>query len=136
MCRVIRLAEALDTSAGALLGEAVGETETADLAGLAAKLELLNKQFARQNESRRKRWRAFFIILLILTGGILIRELIEFIFTQSALYSHEPSIGIIGGADGPTAILVASAVNPMEQWLFALIAAILAIIGICKTGRR
>ena len=49
---LIRLAEVLDTSVTVLLGETVEtqENEPTDLKVLSEKLELLNEQFARQNE--------------------------------------------------------------------------------------
>ena len=38
-----------------------------------------------------------------------------------------PDIGIIGGADGPTAVLIATAATPLPPWLLALLLGILAI---------
>ena len=40
---------------------------------------------------------------------------------------------IIGGADGPTQIMVARAVNPISDWIFDLIGVIAAGIGIYAT---
>ena len=132
---LIRIAEELDTTVNVLLDETVNVDESADLKILAAKLELLNGQFAKQNESRRKLWRGIFIALVIISGLVLAWELIEFVFSQSMIGSVDGSVGIIGGADGPTAILVASAVNPITDWLWAVICAIIAIVGICRTKR-
>ena len=84
---LIRLAEALDTSVTVLLGETIDmqENEPTDLKVLSEKLELLNEQFARQNEKRRKIWRAVFVAIGIVASVVLLGELIEFIFTQTAL---------------------------------------------------
>lgn len=62
---LIRLAEVLDTSVTVLLGETVEpqENEPTDLKVLSEKLELLNEQFARQNEKRRKGWRTVFVAI-------------------------------------------------------------------------
>ena len=66
---LIRLAEALDTSVTELLGETAGSEpasgESAELKAIAAKLELLNEQFAARCERQRKLWRAVFILFLI-----------------------------------------------------------------------
>lgn len=132
---LMRIAEELDTSVNVLLDETVVVEENTDIKVLAAKLELLNGQFAKQNESRRKMWRAIFIVLGVISGIVLAWELIEFAFSQSMIGSVDGSVGIIGGADGPTAILVASAVNPISDWLWALICGIVAVVGICSTKR-
>ncbi|MBQ8334071.1 MAG: hypothetical protein IJX93_09900 [Clostridia bacterium] len=50
--------------------------------------------------------------------------------------SIEENTAIIGGADGPTRILIAGTVNPIEEWVFAVIAAAAAGVGIYKTRRR
>lgn len=132
---LICIAEELGTTVNELLGETVSADEGTDTQILAAKLELLNEQFARQNENRRKLWRGIFIAVGIISALVLAWELIEFIVSQSMINSMGGSVGIIGGADGPTAILVASAVNPVNEWLWALICVVISIIGICKTRR-
>ena len=72
----------------------------------------------------------------IVACAVLVGELIQFIFTQTAISSMDESIGIIGGADGPTQILVARTVNPISDWIFALIGIIAAGIGIYATRRK
>ena len=135
---LIRLAEVLDTSVTVLLDETIDmqENEPTDLKVLSEKLELLNEQFARQNEKRRKIWRAVFVAIGIIASIMLLGELIEFIFTQTTIISMDESIGIIGGADGPTQIMVARTVNPISDWIFALIGVIAAGIGIYATQKR
>ena len=133
---MIHIAEALDTSVNVLLGAPAEESEQdAALTAIASKLELLNEQFARQNEKRRKIWRAVFVAIGIIASIVLLGELIEFIFTQTVISSENESIGIIGGADGPTRILIASTVNPIGEWIFAVVALVAAGIGIYKTKR-
>ena len=63
---LIKLAEELDTTVNILLGETVEPTETTEIQALAAKLELLNEQFAKRNETRRKVWRIVFLVLGVL----------------------------------------------------------------------
>ena len=119
---LIRLAEELDTSVTVLLGEtAVAEPdENAELKAIAAKLELLNEQFAARCERQRKLWRVIFVLL-----GV------------AALLVIWSDTTIIGGNDGPTNILCGSNI-PFQagKWLIAIAAAILAVVGIYKTRKR
>ncbi|MBQ8187764.1 MAG: helix-turn-helix domain-containing protein [Clostridia bacterium] len=133
---LIRIAEELDTTVMVLLGETAVQEEPEDLKALSVKLELLNEQFARQNETRRKIWRVIFVAIAGIAGAVLLGELIQFIYTQAVMNSIEESTAIIGGADGPTRILIAGTVNPIEEWVFAVIAAAAAGVGIYKTRRR
>lgn len=133
---LIRIAEELDTTVTVLLGETAPQEEAVDIKALSAKLELLNEQFAKQNENRRRIWRIIFIAVGVIAGVVLMGELIELIYTQAMLNSIEENVGIIGGADGPTRIMVANAVNPIDEWIFAVIAAVVSVVGIYKTKRR
>ena len=133
---LIRIAEELETTVNILLGETVKPEEPVDMQVLSAKLERLNEQFAKQNENRRRIWRIIFIALGVIAGVMLLGELVEFIYTQAMLNSIEESTAIIGGADGPTHIFVASTDNPIGGWIIAGIAAIVSVIGIYKTRRR
>lgn len=133
---LVRIAEELNTTVTVLLGETVVPDEPEDMKALSAKLEILNEQFAKQNENRRKIWRVIFIAVGIISGIVLIGELIEFIYSQTAMNSLEESTSIIGGAIGPTRILITDTVNPIREWIFALIAAAAAGIGIYRTRRR
>ena len=77
---LIKLAEELDTTVNTLLGETVEPTETTEIKALAAKLELLNEQFAKRNETRRKVWRIAFIVLGVLALFSIARGLTEYIY--------------------------------------------------------
>lgn len=133
---LIRIAEELDTTVTVLLGETVVPDEPEDMKALSAKLELLNEQFAKQSENRRRIWRAIFIAVAVIAGMVLLGELIEFIYSQAVMDSIDESTSIIGGADGPTRILIAGTVKPIGEWILALIAAVAAGIGIYRTRRR
>ena len=54
----------------------------------------------------------------------------------SGLLDENTSIGIIGGADGPTSILVASTARPGSKWILALAAAALAGAGLYATRKK
>src|SRR5699024_6370193 len=63
---VIKIAEVLETTVNVLLGEELPQHEEQDLTKtLAAKLEVLNEQYSKQNESRRKIWRIISAVILI-----------------------------------------------------------------------
>ena len=119
---LIRLAEVLNTSVNSLLGETEeSEPEKISLTELSQKLELLTVQFADHNEKHRKRMRITLVILLVITLFLLIQSVILLCaasvtvdVSSTNVYFAEPSdeitpsLGIIGGADGPTAILIAT----------------------------
>ncbi|MBE6037325.1 MAG: helix-turn-helix domain-containing protein [Clostridiales bacterium] len=146
---LIRIAEELDTTVSVLLGETLPDSAAAgndtgtvssaaspDLQTLAAKLEVLNQQFARQAENRRKIGRALATVSCI---GCSIALLLFLLITISmlGLSSTNPSMGIIGGADGPTAIFITTSAAPGPGALFLLLAGLVfSIIGLYKTRRK
>ena len=148
---LIRLAEVLNTSVNSLLGETEeSEPEKISLTELSQKLELLTVQFADHNEKHRKRTRITLVILLVITLFLLIQNVIV-LCTASVMVEvsatnvyitetqGDPSIGIIGGADGPTAILIATTGFPWFELFLSvlfLVASVLLIIGIVKTRRK
>lgn len=76
---VIQIAEVLDTTVNVLLGEEIPSSEEPDfIKTLAAKLEVLNEQYSKQDERRRKIWRMVFAVILIVSAASLIRYLIFF----------------------------------------------------------
>lgn len=130
---LIKIAEALNTTVNSLLGRAEPEpAENAEsLKAIAAKLELLNEQFAKRIDRSRRIWRAVFIALGAVALAVIVREMLEFAFEGTV----SSSIGIIGGADGPTSIIVTGSFRwwPLITSTAALIA---AVIGLCHTRRR
>ena len=137
---LLRIAAELDTTVNVLLGDTVDAEESSDLKTIAAKLEVLNEQFAKRNETRRKVWRAIFIVIGVLALFALIQMLIKVIWLQIVINSvsnnGSASTAIIGGADGPTSILVATVTARYGVIAVAAIAIIVAIVGICKTKRN
>lgn len=135
---LIRLAEELDTSVTVLLGEtAVAEPdENAELKAIAAKLELLNEQFAARCERQQKLWRAVFILLGAAALLVLLCQLIEWFSYQAAMERIWADMTIIGGNDGPTNILCGSTLVQTGTWVIAVSAAVIAGIGIYKTRKK
>lgn len=137
---LMRIAAELDTTVNVLLGDTVDAEENSDLKTIAAKLEVLNEQFAKRNETRRKVWRAIFITTGILALFSLIQMVIKVVWLQIVINSvgniGDASVSIIGGADGPTSILVATVTARYGVIAVAAIVVIVAIVGICKTKRN
>ena len=133
---LIRLSKELDTTVGKLLGETIAPQSTSEIQLLAARLENLNEQFARRNESRRRAWRIFFICLGVVALLSFVACFINFVFSMRAINDMNASIGIIGGADGPTAILVAREDFGFTRLIIPIIATIASAIGIWKTKKR
>ena len=130
---LISLSEALDVSVNALLGEGVEESKEEDrIKILAAKLEVLNEQFARQNEKKRKRARIIFILLIVLIGALLITDLATVL---SIVTSIGKDVTIIGWADGPTNILIAKSGYNYTRPIFLVCLGVAAVIGLFKTRR-
>ncbi len=126
------LAEVLDVPTSTLLGETVAEeekTENDAIRALAEKLEVINAQLARRNEQRRKAWRIVWMLTALLTTVSLSAKLAA----RVAIERGAASIGVIGGADGPTSIFVTSSLVPLVQFLPLLLLLIGALIGIYKT---
>lgn len=126
------IAEVLDVPTGTLLGETVTETEESEseaIRALAEKLEVINAQLARRNEQRRKAWRVVWVLAAVFAAGMLT----AMIATRIAIEKGAASIGIIGGADGPTSIFVTSSLVPYVQFLPLLLLLVGALIGIYKT---
>ena len=133
---LIKLAEALDTTVGTLLGSAVEETETSEFQALAAKLELLNEQLEKRNEIHRKAWRVTHILFGVLALVAIARDLVQYVHFLNAMDEINSNVSIICGIDSLTNIYVT---NGSFKILVIIIPAILAIIsgiGLYKTRRR
>ena len=137
---LLRIAVELDTTVNVLLGDTVDAEESPDLKAIAAKLEVLNEQFAKRSETRCKVWRAIFIAVGALALFSLIQMVIKVVWLQIVINSvgniGDASTSIIGGADGPTSILVATVTARYGVIAVAAIVVVVAIIGICKTKRN
>ena len=133
---LITLAEALDVSVAALLGEEIPEEDVPTVRALAAKLELLNEQFAKRAERSRRLWRLAFGTVICAAILALILELIPVIAAlvgAGATLGGGGSVGIIGGADGPTAIFVTSTLISWPALLVTTLLLVTAILGFSKT---
>jgi len=134
--QLIDLAAALETDVATLLGEVPTEPAAPDdLKVMAAKLELLNEQFAREQERKRKTRRSICIVVLVLAVLTAIRSLLPWLFTLYLSVAERSNTAIIGGADGPTAITIVGTLEFLPVLFCAAIAAA-AIVGIHRTRRK
>lgn len=133
---LIALADALDVPVVTLLGETASQEEAPTLQSLAAKLELLNEQFAKRAERNRKIWRIICIVAGCVAISVLLFEvvaLIHYFVQANASLGEDAATAIIGGADGPTAILVASVSVKIPTFLVAILALVISILGLRRT---
>lgn len=133
---LIRIAAVLDTSVTVLLGETMASEDNYEINTVAAKLELLNEEFANRIEKRRKIWRRLFIGIGIVSFIILLQMVIGFIHFQIITNDIQSNSSIIGGADGPTSILATTAFVKYDSMITAIIGAIVSVVGFGKTKRR
>lgn len=133
---LIMIAEELDTSVSVLLGETLEANEETELKMIAAKLELMNEQFAKRNERHRKIWRAVFITVIVLCVVTFLYEVIDFVYWKAVMDDINSSTSIIGGYDSPTSIYVSSISFKTGTFIAALVALVVSIVGVWKTNRK
>ena len=137
---LIRIADELDTTVAILLGELTEQNDhsaqNTELKEIAAKLEILNEQFAKRNERQRKIWRTVFIILGVIVVFVLFYELAGMLHFWTAIDAIHENVSSIGGYDGPTNIYISNGSLKIGALIVTLLVAALSIIGIYKTRRK
>lgn len=130
---LIKIADALDTTVNVLLGEEVPETaEQESTQAIAAKLELLNEQFAKRSERNRKTWRIVFVTIGIVALAGIVNELLFL----SELLQINSSTPIIGGADSATQMYVTGSGSHWIGLIITVLAGIVSVVGIHHTRRK
>lgn len=128
-----RLADALDTTVSVLLDAEAPHVEPAQTIDMiAAKLEVLNAQVARQAEQRRRGWRCCFAALLVgaLLGlAALAAEAGYGWYATRQLAARE---GLIGGADAPAQMWISG----NGAWLAATLCGLAGLFGLWQTRRK
>lgn len=133
---LIKIAQVLDTSVNVLLGEAAAENEDSEIKILAEKLEKLNEQIAKRNDRNRKIWRAVFIAVVIFAVISLGTDIAVLLNDKFPAGITSGSIGIIGGADGPTNIYVSDISFRFSSIILAVIAFAVSVAGLVKTRKK
>ena len=140
---LIRLADVFEIPVGELLGESLPPAgDKSELQAIADKREQLNSLLAQRNAQHRRLQRICAVCLLVTACVVGFGVLLPSLSMSLLLTAHSDaaSVGIIGGADGPTAIFVT---GPQPNWgLFVLIAAgcigavTAGILLLWKAGKR
>lgn len=138
---VIQIAEVLDTTVNILLGEEIPSSEEPDfIKTLAAKLEVLNEQYSKQNEHHRKIWGVVFVTILIVAAVSLIR----YSFFFASIYqmknigdvSASTSVTVIDGGDVPAYIPIWYYLSVLKPVLLSALAAVASAIGLYRTRKK
>ena len=122
---LIKIAEVFEVTVGTLLGETVEIKDTkTELEEISQKLENLNAMMAERNSRSRRIWLTAVAVCLILIAAIMIAYIVISTIQLLTFVSPYASVGIIGGADGPTQILV----SPAPDWFGIIITAVVTAI--------
>lgn len=123
---LLALSEALETPVSALLGEEIKEPETDDLKAISQKLEVINLQLSRRQQSRRKTAHWLFISLAI----------VIVLITAVLFFLNSPYLG--WNFNDPETAVLGTAFHSIE-WVFVRVAPIVlmgAMVGIVMTRRK
>lgn len=135
---LIRIASALDTSVSELLGEVCASEDNDMIKTLAAKLEILNEQYSRQREQKRKIWRATAIVLAVFGIVYLVdRVWIAGTIWRAMTYPHlgDNSNAQVTVSDIPTSTYSMLLWMSVRMCLPPVVICVLAAIGIYKTKK-
>lgn len=137
----MQIAEVLGTTVNVLLGEEIPVSEEPDFTKtLAAKLEVLNEQYSKQNEHRRKIGRVVFAVILTVSTISLIRYLLFFgsIYHMKNIgdASTSTSVTVIGGGDVPAYIPIWYYLSVLKPVLLSVLAAVASVIGLYRTRKK
>lgn len=122
---LIKIAEIFEVSVGTLLGETVEIKDTkTELEEISQKLENLNAMMAERNSRSRRIWLTAVAVCLLLIASIMIAYIVLSTIQMFAFVTPFASVGVIGGADGPTQILV----SPAPDWYGIIITSVLTAI--------
>ncbi len=126
---LIKIAEVFEVPVSQLLGETVDVKDTkSELAEISQKLENLNSFIAEKYARRRRICLTVVAVCLIILAVILM--IFGFIISQRISFSPSSTVGIIGGADGPTQILVASSGSWIDSVLVFAASVVLIITSV------
>ena len=123
---LLALSEALETPVSTLLGEAVAAPEADDLKAISQKLEVINLQLAKRQQSRRKTAHWLFIAIAVVV--VLIAALL--------LFLNSPYLG--WDYNDPETAVLGTAFHSFE-WVFVRVAPFIligSIVGIVMTRKK
>lgn len=139
---LIKIADVFEVSVGELLGETIQpETEKTELQQLADKLENLNAMMAERNARSRTLMRIAAICIIVAAVVFAVVELLPLVLVGVIVGQEQlkgSSVGIIGGADGPTSVFISASTDWGSLALGAAICAVVLTVGILllrKSGK-
>ena len=134
---LMEIARQFEIPAATLLGETPGlEDEASDLRIVLEKLTLINEQLARSAQAKRRALRAVCISVIAVAGMYLVLDLLINCLPVFVNNVEASSIGIIGGADGPTAIFVSEIFGHPLAFIVLAAALIAAVAGLVYTRKK
>ena len=134
---LLQLAEVFGVAVGDLLGETEVPPEESDepnLRQIAAQLSEINDRLAARSSRNRKilriaAWSILSVAVLVLVWNGVGELIARYLVNQSVSHGAASSIGVIGGADGPTAVFVTH--SGRSRWTdTAAMIAIIAVAGV------
>ena len=134
---LISIAEVFDVSVSQLLGETVEINDTkTELEKISQKLENLNEMIAQKNSKNRRILLVIVAVCLIIISSVML--LFAGMVAVSLFIALSPSndIAIIGGADGPTSIMIASTGFEWVRVAVSVVFAVFLIVLSCYLLRK
>ena len=147
---LIRIADVLGVPVSTLLGENNAPEMQEPASTIAAKLEVLNEQYAKQQEQKRKIWRTISIALTVV-GGFFLAERVFSAVTMFRVmtnsFSDANSAQIAYSYPAADSSQVASVGLPASAYVTLIwmslrmilppaVLTVLGVVGICKTKKR
>lgn len=136
---LMEIARQFEIPVSTLLGETPGlEDEASDMRIVLEKLTLINEQLARSAQAKRRALRAVCIAVIAIVGLYMAFLLVLGIYMASGanVSVSGDSIGIIGGADGPTTVFVTTQFGHPLTLIVMVIALIAAVAGLVYTKKK
>lgn len=134
---LMEIARQFEIPVSTLLGETPGlEDEASDMRIVLEKLTLINEQLARSAQAKRRALRAVCISVIAVAGMYLVLDLLINCLPVFVNNVEASSIGIIGGADGPTAIFVSEIFGHPLAFIVLAAALIAAVAGLVYTRKK
>ena len=134
---LMEIARQFEIPVSTLLGETSGlEDEASDMRIVLEKLTLINEQLARSAQAKRRALRAVCISVIAVAGMYLVLDLLINCLPVFVNNVEASSIGIIGGADGPTAIFVSEIFGHPLAFIVLAAALIAAVAGLVYTRKK
>ncbi len=136
---LMEIARQFEIPVSTLLGETPGlEDEASDMRSILEKLTLINEQLARSAQAKRRVLRAVCIAVIAIVGLYMAFLLVLGIYMASGanVSVSGDSIGIIGGADGPTTVFVTTQFGHPLTLIVMVIVLIAAVAGLVYTRKK